>query len=73
VKEKYMSEEKILPPNMHQTPEITSNNIPLLHRDDSLEHEYLIEVSPDLPRVKLRVFIFPNGDAKVEAEFEQLS
>lgn len=67
-----MSEENISPPHMYHTPEIRSNNTPLLHRDGSLEHEYLVHVSPDLPSVKLRVFTFPNGDAQVEAEFKQV-
>jgi hypothetical protein len=68
-----MSDEKVLPPHMHHAPEIRLNEAPLLHRDGSLEHEYLVDVSPDLPPVRLRVFTFPNGDAQVEAEFEQLS
>jgi hypothetical protein len=68
-----MSDEKILPPHMRPSPAIRLNEAPLLHRDGSLEHEYLVDVSPDLPIVRLRVFAFPNGDAQVEAEFEQLS
>jgi hypothetical protein len=68
-----MSEEKIPLPDMHHISEMRLNATPLLHRDGSLEHEYLVNISPDLPPVKLRVFIFANGDAQVEAEFEQVS
>ncbi len=68
-----MSEEKIRPPSMRRTPAIRLNDTPILHRDGSVEHEYRIGVSPDLPPVKLRVFIFLNGDAQVEAEFESPS
>ena len=68
-----MSEEEIPLAHMRHTPEMRLNAPPLLHRDGSLEHEYLVDISPDLPSVKLRVFIFSNGDAQVEAEFEQVS
>ncbi len=65
-----MPDELIRPPSMRRTPEISFNDTPILHRDGSVEHEYRIGLSPDLPPVKLRIFIFPNGDAQVEAEFE---
>ena len=68
-----MSEEKIPLPHMRDTSEMRLNATPLLHRDGSFEHEYLVDISPDLPPVKLRGFIFSNGDAQVEAEFEQVS
>ena len=69
-----MSEEKQhLPYRILQSPEIRRNRTPIIHRDDSIEHEYTIEVSPDLPPIKLRVFLFANGDTRVEAEFEQFS
>ena len=69
-----MSEEKRLPPHrILPSAEIRRNATPIIHRDDSVEYEYTIEISPDLPAVRLRVFLFPNGDARVEAHFEQLS
>jgi hypothetical protein len=68
-----MSEEKVPPPHMYDAPETALYTPPLSHRDGSLEHEYRIDVSPDLPAIRLRIFIFPGGDARVEAEFEQSS
>jgi hypothetical protein len=70
-KEEQVSEEKIPPPSMLPSAEISLTETPLAHRDGSLEYAYLVAVSPDLPSVRLRVFIFPNGDAQVEAEFGQ--
>ena len=69
-----MAEEKQhLPRRILQTAEIRRNRTPIIHRDDCIEHEYTIEVSPDLPAIRLRVFLFANGDTRVEAEFEQFS
>jgi hypothetical protein len=64
-----MSEEKIPSPHMRPVPLISFTDTPLLHRDGSVEHEYLIDASPDLPSIRVRIFTFPNGDAQVEAEF----
>jgi hypothetical protein len=70
-----MSEEApSYPPYMfYDTSEVRRNTPPLTHRDDSVEHEYMVAISPDLPPVKLRLFVFPNGDVQVEAEFDQSS
>ena len=38
-----MSEEKIPLTHMRHTPEMRLNAAPLLHRDGSLEHEYLVK------------------------------
>jgi len=66
-----MAEEKQpLPYRILQNAEIRRNRTPIIHRGDCVEHEYTIEVSPDLPAIKLRVFLFANGDPRVEAEFE---
>jgi hypothetical protein len=71
---KDMSEEKLHPPpRILDNAEIRRNRTPIIHRNDSIEHEYTIEVSPDLPPIRLRVFLFANGDTRVEAEFEQFS
>ncbi len=65
-----MSEEKQFTPyRMRSSPEIRLNATPIIHRDDSIEHAYTVDISPDLPSVTLKVFIFPNGDARVEADF----
>ena len=65
-----MSEEKQLTPyRMRGSPEIRLNATPIIHRDDSIEHAFTVDISPDLPLVTLKVFIFPNGDARVEADF----
>lgn len=62
------------PPRILQSAEIRRNATPIIHSsDDSIEHEYTIEVSPDLPPIRLRVFLFANGATRVEAEFEQLT
>ena len=53
----------------YESAELQRHMEPLAHRDGSVEHEYIVTISPDLPPVKLRVFTFPNGDAQVEAEF----
>jgi hypothetical protein len=57
----------------YDTSKVQRNTPPLTHRDGSVEHEYIIAISPDLPPVKLRLFAFPNGDVQVEAEFDQSS
>jgi hypothetical protein len=71
IKEYAMSEE---PDNssytFYESAELQRHTKPLAHRDGSVEHEYIVAISPDLPPVKLRVFTFPNGDAQVEAEFD---
>jgi len=65
-----MSEEPVNPAyTFYDTAELQRHTKPLAHRDGSVEHEYIVAISPDLPPVKLRVFVFPNGDAQVEAEF----
>jgi hypothetical protein len=66
-----MPEEEISPPQMREIPEFLARNPPLPHRDGSVEHEYIVNVSADLPSIRLRIFIFPNGDASTEAEFTQ--
>jgi hypothetical protein len=65
-----MSEEPVNPLyTFYENAELQRHMKPLAHRDGSVEHEYIVAISPDLPPVKLRVFVFPNGDAQVEAEF----
>jgi hypothetical protein len=72
IEEPVMPEEPMIPPyTFYDTSEARHNTQPLTHRDGSIEHEYIVAVSPDLPAVRLRVFTFPNGDAQVEAEFDQ--
>jgi hypothetical protein len=68
-----MSEEPIIAPYTFYETSEARHNTPLTHRDGSIEHEYIVAVSPDLPMVRLRVFTFPNGDAQVEAEFDQIA
>jgi hypothetical protein len=59
------------PYTFYDTSDMRRNMPPLAHRDGSVEHEYIVAISPDLPAVKLRLFTFPNGDVQVEAEFDQ--
>jgi hypothetical protein len=74
IEEYVMSEESAnLPYTFYETAELQRDTKPLAHRDGSVEHEYTVAISPDLPPVKLRVFVFPNGDAQVEAEFGRLT
>jgi hypothetical protein len=70
-----MSEEASSYPSytFYDTSEVQRSTPPLTHRDNSVEHEYMLAISPDLPPVKLRLFVFPNGDVQVEAEFDQSS
>jgi len=65
-----MSEEKQLTPyRLRHRSEIRLIDPPIIHRDDSIEHTYTVDISPDLPSITLKVFIFPNGDVRVEADF----
>ena len=61
------------PYTFYDQSDMRRNIPPLTHRDGSVEHEYIVAISPDLPLVKLRLFTFPNGDVQVEAEFDQPS
>lgn len=69
-----MSEERPETPyRMRHSPEMKLLDPAIRHRDESIEYTYTVEISPDLPSVAVKVFLFPNGDVRVEADFVEQS